>query len=219
MRVLLVEDDELLGEGIRGGLAVKGCAVEWARDGRAGEAMLLEGGFDALLLDLQLPHKSGMTLLRELRERDTDMPVLILTARDAVADRIAGLEAGADDYVVKPFDLHELVARIRAVRRRSTPSERIEHGGLVFDRTARTLTREGAPVGLPRRELLLVEALLENRGRVLTTDRLHQKVYGWDDSVESNAIAVHIHNLRRKLGRDVIRTVRGLGYTIPKDAP
>lgn len=216
MRVLLIEDDELLGEGIRGGLAVKGCAVEWARDGREGETLLAEGDFDAILLDLQLPHKSGMTLLRELRERDAEIPVLILTARDAVSDRVAGLEAGADDYIVKPFDLHELVARIRAVRRRTAVSERIEYGDLVFDRAARTLTREGAPVDLPRRELLLVEALLENRGRVLTTDRLHQKVYGWDDSVESNAIAVHIHNLRRKLGRDLIRTVRGLGYTVPK---
>lgn len=219
MRVLLIEDDELLGEGIRGGLSVKGCTVEWAQDGRAGEHLLAQGGFDAVLLDLQLPHKSGMTLLRELRARDAELPVLILTARDAVSDRVAGLEAGADDYILKPFDLHELVARIRAVRRRSTAPDRIEHGDVVFDRAARTLTSGGMPVDLPRRELLLIEALLENRGRVLTSDRLHQKIYGWDDAVESNAIAVHVHNLRRKLGRDLIRTVRGLGYTIPKDLP
>lgn len=218
LHILLIEDDELLGEGLRDGLEVKGCSVVWARDGEEAEQRLAEGRYDVVLLDLTLPRKSGLTLLRELRTRDRELPVLIITARDAVADRVHGLEAGADDYLVKPFDLHELVARIRAVHRRSAPAERIRHGDLVFDRSSRTLTRGGQPVNLQRRELLLIEALLENRGRILSSDHLHQKVYGWEDVVESNAIAVHIHNLRRKLGPDTIRTVRGLGYTIPKDS-
>lgn len=221
LRVLLIEDDELLGEGVCAGLSGKGWDVEWARDGVSGHRRLLRERFDAVLLDLQLPGKSGMGLLREVRASGLDVPILIVTARDAVEDRVEGLEAGADDYVIKPFDLHEIAARIRAVCRRSEGAaggELIHHGDLVLDRAARAVKRGGMAVALPRRELLLFEALLENRGRVLTLDQLQDRLYGWNDGVESNAVAVHIHNLRRKLGHQVIRTVRGIGYTIPKDS-
>lgn len=220
MHVLIIEDDSLLGEGIRAGLEFAGCTVDWIRDGLSARQALETGAFEVVILDLTLPGKPGMELLRELRARGSRLPVLILTARDAVTDRVAGLDAGADDYLVKPFDLKELAARLRALRRRDRASSVdtiLRRGDLAFDTVARTVALRGRAVTLSRRELLLLEALLENCGRIVTLDSLHDKLYGWSGGVESNAVAVHVHSLRRKLGRRLIRTVRGIGYTIPHE--
>lgn len=220
MHVLVIEDDSLLGEGIRAGLELAGCTVDWIQDGLSAQQALATGSFEVAVLDLKLPSKSGMELLRELRAGGSRLPVLILTARDAVADRVAGLDAGADDYLVKPFDLNELAARLRALRRRNrgAPVDTVLRcGELAFDTVARTATLRGHAVPLSRRELLLLEALLENRGRILTLDNLQDKLYGFSDGVQSNAVTVHVHSLRRKLGRRLIRTVRGIGYTIPRE--
>ena len=220
MHVLVIEDDRLLGEGIRVGLGLMGYTVDWVQDGLSAQQALAMDSFEMVILDLKLPGMSGMELLRELRNRGSRLPVLILTARDAVADRVAGLDAGADDYLVKPFDLKELAARLRALHRRNRTSPVdviLRHGELAFDTVARTVIFRGHAVTLPRRELLLLEALLENRGRILTLNSLQDKLYGWSDGVQSNTVAVHVHSLRRKLGRRLIRTVRGIGYTIPRE--
>ncbi len=220
MHVLVIEDDRLLGEGIQAGLELAGYTVDWVQDGLSAKHALAMGSFDVAVLDLKLPGVPGMELLRDLRARRNHMPVLILTARDALADRVAGLDAGADDYLVKPFDLKELTARLRALRRRNRTSPVdviLHHGELAFDTVARTVTFRGGAVTLSRRELLLLEALLENRGRILTLDTLQDKLYGWSEGVQSNAVAVHVHSLRRKFGRRLIRTARGIGYTIPRE--
>jgi two-component system response regulator QseB len=220
MRILLVEDDTMIGEGVRKGLRQDGFAVDWVTDGEAAELALATGVYDLMLLDLGLPRKGGLEVLRQLRARGNDLPVLAVTARDAVPDRIAGLDAGADDYVVKPFDLDELAARIRAVmRRRAGRTESIlRHGEVAFNPATREVTRGGRPVSLSARELALLEALLDRPGAVLSRAQLEEKVYGWAEEVESNTVEVYIHSLRKKLGADLIRNVRGVGYMVPRGA-
>jgi len=218
MRLLLVEDDNMIGEAVRTGLRQEGFTVDWVREAEAGEAALRAESYALLLLDLGLPRKSGLDWLRELRRRGDPTPVLVITARDAVADRIAGLDGGADDYMVKPFDLEELAARVRAVlRRRAGRAEPLmQHGDLTLDPATRQATLKGQPVTLSAREYALLAALLERPGAILSRAQLEQRLYGWGEEVESNAVEVHIHHLRRKLGTDAIRNVRGLGYTLAK---
>ena len=218
MRVLLVEDDRMIGEGVEAGLRQEGCAVDWATDGVAASNALRTDDYDIVLLDLGLPRKGGMEVLTELRARHSATPVLIMTARDAVPDRIRGLDAGADDYLVKPFDLDELMARIRAVLRRASgrAEPRLEHLGVEFDPATRQVTRDGQPVALSARETAVLAALLERPGAILSRDQIEAKIYGWGEEVESNAIEVYIHGLRRKLGTGFIQTVRGMGYVLSK---
>lgn len=216
MRLLLVEDDELLGDGIQAGLTQDGYTVDWVQDGRTALDVLRREEFGLVVLDIGLPYRSGLDVLRCLRKVGSTVPLLLLTARDALEDRVEGLDAGADDYLIKPFDLPELLARLRALRRRRAgrPSNTIVHGELVLDPTTHGVSLHGEPVLLSRREFALLTALLENRGRVLSKERLEDSLYGWEGEVESNALEVHVHHLRRKLGNELIRTVRGVGYTI-----
>ena len=218
MRLLLVEDDPMIGDGVQRGLRQEGHTVDWVRDGAAAEAALAEGVHEMLLLDLGLPRKSGLDLLAALRRKGVALPVLVITARDAVADRVKGLDAGADDYLVKPFDLDELSARIRALMRRrgGRASPAIEHGALTLDPATREVTLSGKPVNLSGREFALLRALLERPGVPLSRARLEDRLYGWGEEVESNAVEVHIHSLRRKLGASWIRNVRGVGYLVPE---
>ena len=220
MRLLLVEDDRLLGDGIRAGLMQAGFAVDWVQDGRAGELALAGEPYDAVVLDLGLPKRSGMEVLKGLRAARNAVPVLILTARDAVPERIAGLDAGADDYLVKPFDLGELQARLRALLRRgkSEGDPLLRHGDLTLDPAARSVSWMNSPVELSAREFAVLHALLLNAGRVLSKSQLEEKLYGWGEEIESNAVEVFVHHLRRKLAPELIRTVRGVGYMIPKAA-
>jgi two-component system response regulator QseB len=220
MRVLLVEDDAMIGESVAAGLRLAGHAVDWVQDGRAAEAALAAPGHELVLLDLGLPRKSGLDVLKGLRAAGADLPVLVITARDAVADRIAGLDAGADDYIVKPFDLDELAARIRAVARRRAGrgAPVIEYGALRFDPATRQVSVGGAAVALSGRELAVLEALLERPGAVLSRAQLEERLYGWREEIESNTVEVHIHALRRKLGPELIRTLRGVGYMLVKTA-
>ena len=216
MRVLLVEDDRMIGESVRTALRQGGSAVDWVRDGRAAAAALSTEQFDLVLLDLGLPERDGLDLLREFRARRDQTPVIILSARDALHDRVAGLDAGADDYVVKPFEFDELTARIRAVtRRRSGRAEpAIEIGSVRFDPSTREVTRDGEPVLLSGREFALLEALLLRPGAILSRAQLEDRLYGWGDAIESNAVPVYVHQLRQKLGPDFIRNVRGVGYYV-----
>lgn len=216
MRLLLVEDDALLGSGVRAALAEMGFAVDWVRDGEAANVALTDECYDLLVLDLGLPRCSGTEVLRRLRAASRDLPVLILTARDRVADRIAGLDAGADDYLIKPFDVDELGARLRALQRRrgGHASAVIEHGNLRLDPAAHQVTRNGAVLDLSPREFAVLHLLLANPGRVQSRAQIEEKLYAWGQEVESNAVEVHVHRLRRKLGNDLIRTVRGVGYVI-----
>jgi DNA-binding response OmpR family regulator len=215
---LLVEDDALLGSAVQAGLEQSGYTVDWLRDGGQAASALQDEEPDILVLDLGLPGKEGLTLLKELRARDSSLPVLILTARDTVEDRIAGLDVGADDYLVKPFDLGELSARLRAISRRrgGRASPLIQYGDMVFDPAARIVSVDGAEVNLSAKAMAILEALLERPGMPLSRERLEQILYGWGEGVESNAVEVHIHHLRKKLGKDRIRTIRGLGYMMPK---
>ncbi len=216
MRLLLIEDDAMIGRAVRQGLQDAGFVVDWAVDGREAEVALRDDVYDLAVLDLGLPAKDGMTLLRELRARRNGLPVLVATARDAVADRIAGLNAGADDYVLKPFDLDELVARIRALLRRrgGSGSPLLECGGLCLDPVKREVRLHGEPVELSAREFSLLEALMQRPGAVLSREQLEDAVYGWQQEAGSNAVEVHLHHLRRKLGADTIRNVRGVGYKV-----
>jgi two-component system response regulator QseB len=218
MRLLLVEDDAMIGESVVAGLRHAGHTVDWVRDGRAAEAALAVPVHELVLLDLGLPRKSGVEVLKALRAAGSDLPVLVITARDRVADRIAGLDAGADDYIVKPFDLDELAARIRAVARRRAgrAAPELEHGPLRLDPAKRRAFLDGQEVALSAREFAVLEALLERPGAVLSRAQLEERLYGWQGEIESNAVEVHIHALRRKLGADLIRTLRGVGYTIAK---
>lgn len=218
MRVLLVEDDRLLGDGLQAGLADAGHAVNWVRDGEAAVAALGSERFAAVVLDLGLPRRDGLSVLEWLRGQGDDTPVLILTARDGVGDRVKGLDLGADDYVVKPFDLDEIAARLRALVRRANGRTRplVQHGGLILDPAARSVTLDGEPVVLTGREFELLQLLLDNAGRVLTRRTLEEQLYNWEEAVESNALEVHVHHLRRKLGASLIRTVRGVGYMVDK---
>lgn len=217
MRLLLLEDDPLLGNGIQAGLRQARYAVDWLQDGGAGSRALATSPYDGVILDLGLPVKDGLTVLAELRARRDAVPVLILTARDTVEDRVRGLDRGADDYLVKPFDLSELLARLRALLRRSKgrANPLIEHGNLCLDPSQHQVWQAGANVELSPREFAILHALLDNAGRVLSRGQLEESLYPWDDGVESNAVEVHIHHLRKKLGKETIRTVRGVGYTLP----
>ena len=221
MRILLAEDDELLGSGIRAGLAQHGFAVDWVRDGVAAERELATGAYQACVLDLGLPRQDGMDVLRNARAERNATPVLVLTARDAVPDRIRGLDVGADDYVVKPVDLHELAARLRALVRRAhgQPQECLSAQDVVLDPASRSVRQAGEPVTLSTREFDLLQAFMLGADRVLSREQLEQQLYSWGQEVESNAIEVHIHNLRRKLGPALIHTVRGVGYMLQRDLP
>jgi two-component system response regulator QseB len=213
-----VEDDAMLGEGVRRGLRGQGHAVDWVTDGHVAEIALAGEPYDVVLLDLGLPSKGGLEVLRALRRRGKPVPVLIITAQDAVSDRVAGLDAGADDYLVKPFDLDELAARVRALQRRSggRADPVIEHGPLVLNQASREVFLSGAPVALSPREFSVLEALLEHPGRPISRARLEERLYGWSEEVESNAVEVHVHSLRRKLGAEWIKTLRGVGYMVPR---
>jgi two-component system response regulator QseB len=218
MRLLLAEDDRMIGESVQRGLKQDGFAVDWVSDGRAAELALAENVHDLVVLDLGLPRKEGLDVLRSMRKRGDTRPVLIVTARDAVADRVAGLDAGADDYVVKPFELTELAARIRALLRRSAGRAEpvVAYGDIELFPVTREVRVRGEPVALSPREFAVLEALLARPGAILSRAQLEEKLYGWNEEVESNAVEVHIHALRRKLGTETIRNVRGVGWMIAK---
>ena len=221
MRVLLVEDDALLGDALQAGLKQAGHAVDWVRDGVAAETALLTEDYAAAVLDLGLPRQSGMEVLRRLRAAGRKTPVLILTARDTIDDRIAGLDAGADDYLVKPFDLGELQARIRALLRRSggQPAPVLEAAGISLDPAAHRVSIGQGQIELSAKEFALLHVLMQNASRALSRAQLEQHLYAWGEEIGSNTVEVYIHHLRRKLGAERIRTLRGVGYVIPKDAP
>jgi two-component system response regulator QseB len=218
MRVLLVEDDEMIAQGLQTALRQAAFAVDWMRDGKSAGTALQTSSFDLVLLDLGLPHRDGIDVLRDLRKRGNATPVIILTARDEIQHRIAGLDAGADDYIVKPFDLDEVTARMRSVLRRAAGrgDPGIQHGDLRLDPVTRTVERGGVPVALSGHEYSVLEALLQRPGAVLSRTQLEDRLYGWDEPIGSNAVEVYVHGLRRKLGSDVIRTLRGVGYFVPK---
>jgi DNA-binding response OmpR family regulator len=218
MRVLLVEDDGMIAQGLQTALRQASFAVDWMSDGKSASAALQANPFDLVLLDLGLPQCDGIAVLRQLRQRGDATPVIVLTARDDIQSRIAGLDAGADDYIVKPFDLDEVMARMRSVLRRAAgradPS--IQHGDLRLDPVTHTVERRGVPVNLSAHEYSVLEALLQRPGAVLSRAQLEDRLYGWDEPIGSNAVEVYIHGLRRKLGTDTIRTLRGVGYIVPK---
>lgn len=218
MRLLLVEDDPMIGASVQSGLRQEGYSVDWVRDGAAAELAIGNGVYELILLDLGLPRKGGLELLASLRKNGLTVPVLVITARDSVADRVRGLDAGADDYLVKPFDLDELSARIRALMRRqggrATPV--IEHGPLALNPATHEVTLDGLPIKLSAREFSLLHALLEQPGVPLSRAQLEERIYGWEEEIESNAVEVYIHSLRRKLGAEWIRNVRGVGYRVPE---
>jgi len=218
MRILLIEDDPQLGDGLTVGLRQLGFAVDWVKDGMAADQALATENFDMLVLDLGLPRLSGMELLQRLRSRGQSLPVLILTARDSTADKIAGLDTGADDYLVKPIDLDELAARIRALGRRAAGRAEpvLRHGAVTLDPASRRVAVADSPIELSAREFAVLHALLENAGRVMSRAQLESSIYGWRDEPDSNALEVHIHHLRKKLGAEFIKTLRGVGYMIPK---
>ncbi len=220
MRTLLVEDDSLLGDAVQAGLRQAGFAVDWVKDGAAALHALDTGEYAAMVLDLGLPRVDGLEVLRRARARGQRLAIVILTARDTVQDRIRGLDAGADDYVLKPFDLQELAARLRAHVRRAhgEPAPLLQVGTLALDPAARRVRHEGREVELAAREFDLLHELMLNAGRVLSREQLEERVYAWGEEIGSNAIDVHVHHLRRKLSADAIRTVRGVGYLMPKDA-
>ncbi|HEY7788437.1 MAG TPA: response regulator [Casimicrobiaceae bacterium] len=218
MRILLVEDDPMIGKTLQQALAQDGYAVDWVTDGAAGKSAIgaAQDAYAMVLLDLGLPRKSGLELLRELRRSGNRVRVLVVTARDAVADRVAGLDAGADDYLTKPFSLDELTARMRALLRRDIRREDnvLRHGDLALDTMTHAVTQNGSPVDVSAREFALLAALLERPGAALSKAQLEDRIYRWGDEVESNAVEVHIHNLRKKLGSEAIRTLRGVGYAL-----
>ena len=221
MRILLVEDDRLLGDGLQAGLTQAGYAVDWLRDGEAAVAALSTETFAAVVLDLGLPKRDGLSVLQWMRGRHDATPVLILTARDQLEDRVRGLDLGADDYVLKPFDLDEIAARLRALVRRAhgRPVPVLTLGEIELNPASRTVTRAGQPIELTPREFDLLHLLLQNTDRVLTRRSLEEQLYTWNEAVDSNALEVHIHHLRRKLGNELIRTVRGIGYMVSTSTP
>ncbi len=234
MRLLLVEDDRMIGESLRGALRLEGHAVDWVRDGASAQGTLVSERFDLVLLDLGLPMSAapgaetqpggGLDVLRALRARQDATPVIVLTARDGPGDKVAGLDAGADDYLVKPFELDELGARIRAVMRRHSgrAEPALAFGGVTLDPATRQVTQGGAPVLLSAREFAVLEALMQRPGALLSRAQLEDRLYGWGEEIESNAVSVYIHQLRRKLGPQFIQNVRGVGYFVgaaPKAAP
>jgi two-component system, OmpR family, response regulator QseB len=216
MRILLIEDDEMIGEGAGSGLRQDGFVVDWVQDGEAAELALSIVAYDVVLLDLGLPKKSGLELLRGLRSGGSKIPVLILTARDAVADRVLGLDTGADDYLVKPFELTELTARIHAVARRQSGRSRqvVEQGDLKLDLAAHLAWVKGRVLALSNKEFILLQTFMDRPGAILSRHQLEEKLYGWNEEVDSNAVEVHVHRLRKKIGARRIRTLRGVGYTL-----
>jgi DNA-binding response OmpR family regulator len=218
MRILLVEDDTMIGESVRAFLRQEAHAVDWVRSGDAADTALSTEHFDLALLDLGLPGKDGIDVLRRLRARKKNTPVIVITARDEVEDRIKGLDAGADDYVVKPFNLDELAARIRSALRRGAghAEPEIEVLGVRLNPATREVSRNGVPIQLSAREYALAEALMLRPGLILSRNQLEERMYGWNEDVESNTVEVYIHSLRRKLGADFIQNVRGVGYFVPK---
>ncbi|MGA8785891.1 MAG: response regulator [Polaromonas sp.] len=219
MRLLLVEDDTMIGEAVLQVLRAEHYAVDWVRDGAMADEALRSEQYDLVLLDLGLPKRDGLEVLRALRGRRDTVPVLVATARDAVGDRIAGLNAGADDYVVKPYDIDELLARVRALLRRSAGRGEpvFEHKGVSLNPATREARVNGQPVSLSAREWAVLEPLLARPGAVLSRAQLEEKLYSWKDEISSNAVEVYIHNVRKKLGSELIQTVRGLGYVVPKE--
>ena len=217
MRILVVEDDALLGDAIQAGLKLAGYAVDWMKDGVSADQALLTEPYAAAVLDLGLPRLSGLEVLQRLRSRGLAIPVLILTARDTVEDRIRGLDAGADDYLVKPFDMGELTARLRALIRRSSgkPAAALSAGGVELDPATHQVRYGGLPIELPAREFAVLHALMLNAGRVLSRAQIEEQLYAWGEEIESNAVEVHVHHLRRKLYTGLIETIRGVGYLIP----
>lgn len=218
MRLLLVEDDTMIGEAVHDLLRAEHYAVDWARDGAMAGTALRTQPYDVVLLDLGLPGRDGLSVLRDLRARKDRTPVLIATARDAVAQRVEGLDAGADDYLLKPYDMDELLARIRALTRRAAgrAEPAYEHRGVVIQPATREVSVNGQPVVLSAREWAVLEPLLARPGRVLSRQQLEEKLYGWNDEISSNAVEVYIHGLRKKLGADLVLNVRGVGYMVPK---
>ncbi|WP_455210857.1 response regulator [Kaarinaea lacus] len=218
MRLLLIEDNDSIGKGLYVGLNQAGYAVDWVRDGETAQSAFVTEEYDVAVLDLGLPRKSGIEVLTELRARGSKVPVLILTAKDTVNDRIIGLDQGADDYMIKPFDLDELQARLRAILRRSSgrATPVLVHGNIELDPASHTVTKNGDIVELTPRAFDILQTLMENQGRVMSRSRLEESMYSWKDEIESNAVEVHIHQIRKKLGNDLIRTIRGVGYIMDK---
>ena len=218
MRLLLVEDDELLGDAVKTGLTQFDYIVDWLKDGEMALAAIKYESFDLIILDLGLPKLSGIKLLKSIRQDGNVTPVIILTARESIEDRVKGLDNGADDYITKPFDLNELSARVRALSRRSQgrAESTLQYENIILDPAAHSVLLDGVPVNVPRREFALLHKLLENHGHVLSREVLMQSIYGWDEDVDSNALEVHIHNLRKKLNANFIRTIRGVGYLVEK---
>jgi two-component system response regulator QseB len=218
MRLLLVEDDEMLGDALKAGLKQEGYTVEWLSDGQSALVALRHNEFDVVILDLGLPVLSGLEVLKNMRKHGDQTPVLILTARDSVQDRVTGLDSGGDDYLVKPFDLDELNARLRVLIRRQSKqaAPELKHGDIVLNPATHQVTRNGNPVSLSKSEFQLLHYLLTNIGQVVTRNRLEETLYGWEGDIGSNSLEVFIHHLRKKLGQDLIRTIRGIGYMIEK---
>jgi len=218
MRVLIVEDDPMIGGAVERGLRAAGFAVDWARDGRAAELAFANGVYDLALLDLGLPRKHGLELLESLRRRGCEVPVLIMTARDAIADRVAGLDRGADDYLVKPFNLDELLARVRAVlrRRAGRTNPEVSYGALTLNPLTRSVVFRGRLVGLSAHEFSVLEALMQEPGAVVAREKLEEALYGWGEEVASNTVEVYLHHLRRKLAPELVKNVRGVGYRVAR---
>ncbi len=219
MRLLLVEDDEILGDGLQAGLIMEGYAVDWLTNGRMADEALKLNSYELIVLDLNLPDMDGLSILKALRARKDETPVLVLTAKDTVPDRVLGLDSGADDFVVKPFDLNEVCARLRALARRQEGrgSPTIEHKGIVLDPASHQVTFNNEKVELSQKEFEILSFLMSNIGRVISRARLEESLYSWDSDIESNTVEVHIHYLRKKLDPAIIRTVRGVGYIIDED--
>jgi len=219
MRILLVEDDELLGDAVQAGLGQEKYTVDWVQDGNSASLALKNETFDLVVLDIGLPRRTGLEVLKDLRDDGNATPVLILTARDTVSDRVQGLDTGADDYLAKPFDMDELVARIRALLRRSSgrATPLLSHGDIKLDPAAHQVTRDGTTIELSGREFAILQVLMEFSGKVMSKSRLEEELYGWSSDIESNTIEVYIHHLRKKLGSDLVRTIRGVGYMIDKE--
>lgn len=219
MRILLVEDDFLLGDGVCAGLRRESSSVDWVKNGETALAAMTETSYDCIILDIGLPKMSGLEVLQQMRQTNNDTPVLILTAQDDISDRVKGLDAGADDYLIKPFEFAELCARLRALTRRNRgiSSETLQYKDIVINTTAHTAEYNTQPVTLSRREFALLVELLTNQGRVLSRHHLEQKLYSWGDEVESNTIEVYIHHLRKKFYSDLVTTVRGIGYIVAKE--
>ncbi len=221
MRLLLVEDDMILGDGLKTGLEMDGYAVDWVTDGLMAEEALKSNQYELIVLDINLPRKNGLEILQQLRNRKDSTPVLLLTARDTVSDRVLGLDSGADDYVVKPFDLNEIYARLRALYRRHTLTHAkkplIEHKNVKLDPASHTVFFHNSKIDLSQKEFEILKFLLTHIGQVASRARLEETLYAWDSEVESNTVEVHIHHLRKKLDSKLIRTIRGVGYIIDEE--